>query len=224
MGQAMTEFGKTFIESFDAIQGETILWEGRPSKKAYWPQLYEYALPFIVLILFIAFLIFVSMMPDNDSDKCVDKTIETVNTSGDAVKADDKVQTKCQRNNGFPTELMYFFSWVCVPICICLPIVSYLRIRSYQYIITSERVIIQSGVLGSTVTTLDLDKVVSINSSQSPIEKMFNVISIELVHAGVTLPKNGFGNIRNLNQIKFINKDLRVSSKLIKSWLPRDNQ
>ncbi len=71
--------------------------------------------------------------------------------------------------------------------------------------------------------TIDLDKVIAITTTQCMIEKLSGLYSIELICSGWSHHKNAFGILYNPNQIKFLNTDEKVFSRLVNEWLPKDN-
>ena len=89
--------------------------------------------------------------------------------------------------------------------------------KTYWYAITNERVCIQQGLLEKRIVTIDLDKTISIKISQSIVERILGLNSIQFNN-------NVYGRIQSPNILKYLDVNDQVSSSLINEWLPRDNK
>jgi hypothetical protein len=96
--------------------------------------------------------------------------------------------------------------------------------RNAWYVVTNERICIQTGALSRCLTVIDLDKVLSVQVSSSWLERMCGLQSIELVHGGMKL----FAQYRWLVQDPFVMALVptagSLASDLVNSWLPRDDR
>lgn len=101
---------------------------------------------------------------------------------------------------------------------------SYFKVRNYWFVVTSERVCIQSGIINIQVATIDLDKVVSIVVSHSLWDRLFNTHSIEVIHAGgKQVQPNGL-SLFNPYRIQYVSNRQQLPTELLGRWLPRDNR
>lgn len=101
---------------------------------------------------------------------------------------------------------------------------SHLKIRNYWFVVTTERVCIQSGIINIQVATIDLDKVVSIVVSHSLWDRLFNTHSIEVIHpGGKQIQPNGM-SLFNPYRIQYVSNRQQLPTELLSRWLPRDNR
>lgn len=101
---------------------------------------------------------------------------------------------------------------------------AHLKVRNYWFVVTTERVCIQSGIINIQVATIDLDKVVSIVVSHSLWDRLFNTHSIEVIHAGgKQVQPNGL-SLFNPYRIQYVSNRQQLPTELLGRWLPRDNR
>lgn len=101
---------------------------------------------------------------------------------------------------------------------------AHFKIRNYWFVVTTERVCIQSGIFNIQVATIDLDKVVSIVVTHSMWDRLFNTHSIEVIHpGGKQLQPNGVA-IFNPYRIQYVSNRQQLPTELLSRWLPRDNR
>jgi uncharacterized membrane protein YdbT with pleckstrin-like domain len=101
---------------------------------------------------------------------------------------------------------------------------AWLFYRSAWYVVTNERVCIQNGALTRYLTVVDLDKVLSIQISTSWLERQFGLQSIEFVHGGVRVFTSTRSIVRDPLVMAFVPAAGTLTTDLLNSWLPRDNQ
>lgn len=101
-----------------------------------------------------------------------------------------------------------------------------LRVRRAWYVITSERVCIQSGGWSRTLTVMDLDKVISVRSYASWLEARLGLQSIELTHAGGALVATNAWQLLMPSPyaIAHVAAEGKLMSELVNHWLPRDDR
>ncbi len=88
---------------------------------------------------------------------------------------------------------------------------------------TSERICVQTGVLGRHLTILDLDKVLSVRVSASWLERRRGLQTIEFLHAGSRVSTSRRTSPRDQVVMAFVPAHGRLVTDLVNSWLPRDN-
>ncbi len=101
---------------------------------------------------------------------------------------------------------------------------AHLKVRNYWFVVTTERVCIQSGIINIQVATIDLDKVVSIVVSHSLWDRLFDTHSIEVIHAGGKQVQPNGVSFFNPYRIQYVSNRQQLPTELLGRWLPRDNQ
>lgn len=95
------------------------------------------------------------------------------------------------------------------------------RRRNAWYVVTSERVCIQTGAFTRVLSVIDLDKVVSVRVSCSWLERRLGLQTIDLHYAGqIQRPPYQ----ADPHTLAFIGQELPLVSALVNRWLPRDNK
>ena len=201
--------------TFPLIPEEKVLWSGRPPSHAAVANVFR--LPVFIMILLLYALIFAfvfEMIPDKASRPSDAAALEQ--TDGDVSAPADPAPTD---ERHFSMVLLYallsgiLVTWILIAIGIS---------RSRRYLVTNQRLCIQSGLLWRSQSIADLDKIVSVNINHSPAQRLLGLCSIEL-----TLPGANFIN-RSSFQLPFTMHDVPADSEviglLLNTWLPRDNR
>jgi hypothetical protein len=222
----MQTIGRKFFEPFETLDNEKVIWEGGPSRRGFWPQFFEYfgiGLVFFLIIWFFTFAIFMSIHSTSSSANNKENT--TIQSQQDSVANDDSIAAKKEvKKVKFPLKKDIAVNLILLAVFVLLALFfAWKRYNSYWYVVTSERVCIQNGLFERKIVTIDLDKVISIKTSQSIFERLFKVNSVELVHGGVTMLRNYFSFINNPNTMKYLDIKENIAGMLINEWLPRDN-
>lgn len=99
----------------------------------------------------------------------------------------------------------------------------WLRNRGAWYVVTTERICIQTGALQKTIVSIDLDKIISVKATQGLAQRLFSLQSIELTHAGWpgTPGKAVWFNPYELQNLPVSDG---LYGRLVNQWLPRDNR
>jgi len=214
--------GKLFQE-FKLLEGEKVLWEGGQSKKTIVCNLMEAFATSLLLIFIIFFIVWcLDFHQPTEIEYAEEQKIEQVEKQSEVVDTEKKVHralTDQYTKRITRTYITIFFfalvfsSWY-----------AYIQFRTAWMLITTERICIQSGALNKSISIVDIDKVVSIVSEQSFIERIFKLHNIEVVHSGIgNITRNGGGNFNNRYKMSYLDLDSNISSQLILNWLPRDN-
>ena len=102
------------------------------------------------------------------------------------------------------------------------------RARCAEYLITTERICIQTGWINKQLVIIDFDKVISFQATASWMERLFGLHSIGIIHAGsggVQRPTAFWMTLGiSPNAMTGLPIEEDVFSKMNKEWLPRDNR
>jgi hypothetical protein len=213
-----------FMDELQLTDDEKIVWEGGASQSGIIIELLQGFLSLLVVIVVLGTMfnldkIIMKKNPDYQSP------VKT-ETAGASISAANKKQpaAKAQPEEIFNKSLIYLLTAAGGILMVISGIVaSILKIRNYWFVVTSERVCIQSGIINIEVVTIDLDKIVSVIIGHSFWDRLFHTHSIEVVHAGGKfVHPNGF-NIFNPYRIQYVPSHEKLPSELLRHWLPRDN-
>lgn len=225
------------FDTVNLLSGEKILWEAAPEKRALWSSLLSGMWLYIVCVAFFTWGIIMITKP---SEKSLNQRAREITYEQreqfdtlyyDSVLADLKLReseleveyekTLFQLS---PGEHKMFSAGLILFLLLIKLGFSYLAFRNRWFMVTSERVMIQSGILEKRVSIIDIDKINSIQYSQSFIEQKLKLCSVELVMAGVMLQQqNSVSSLLTRNLISGIEADSPVLNNLINKWLIRDN-
>lgn len=201
--------------AFPLIPDEKVLWSGQPPSRAAVANVFRLPLLIMFLPLYALMIAFVfDMIPDKASRSSDASALEQ--TDGDVSAAADPAPAN---ERHFSMVLLYallsgmLVVWILIAIGIS---------RSRRYLVTNQRICIQSGFLWRSQSIADLDKIVSVNINHSPVQRAFGLCSIELTLPGAIV-------IRNSSfQLPFTMFDIPADSEviglLLNTWLPRDNR
>lgn len=102
------------------------------------------------------------------------------------------------------------------------------RARSADYLITTERICIQTGLINKQLVIIDFDKVISFQATASWMERLFGLHSIGIIHAGsggIQRPTAFWMTLGiSPNVMTGLPVEAGVFSKMNNEWLPRDNR
>jgi|GEM_PF-4690249 len=214
------------FEKIEALPGEEVLWKGRADKKGFFSGIFFILALLLVIALFLTLIVnidtlFFDTAPNpeyveksNESGNIVDSTTQQKVVKKKRIRKTVRVVNK--RN-------VTIFSFLLGVYLLVTLYFIYLGYKNSFYLITNERIIIQRGYKSKILTAIDLDKIITVRSSQSWIQKFFKIHSIHITVAGIELAQNGFAKGGH-NMIGNIPITENITSKLLNEWLPRDNK
>ena len=103
---------------------------------------------------------------------------------------------------------------------------AWLQARNARYLVTSERICVQTGALTQALCVIDLDKILSVQVTRSFLERRFGLQTIRFVHAGGEDATRGrlkwlYGDPYAM---AYMRTDPALVSNLLNHWLPRDDR
>lgn len=231
---------KHFLDNIEALPGETVVWEGGASKTGIIVQILWMTAALVLIVGMFGFLssipeIFYTENPDSvaQEDTGIQKDNAATEKETAPESAADETKTGASvgavdKNHPYilNTGRVYRMIAVFIPLIVLLMVVSaWYRVRHYWFVVTTERICIQSGIFTRKLATLDIDKVVSVVSTHTPIDRLFRVHSVEVIHAGVNAmgPNNGL-ILFNPYKMSYVPVSTNLVGQLLNNWLPRDNR
>ncbi|MBN2499046.1 MAG: PH domain-containing protein [Deltaproteobacteria bacterium] len=219
-----------FFSAIEALPGERTRWEGGASRRAYTTTALRWiGLPLLgFLLCFFLYQLFASLMISAIDDAMQKVAAEHVHEP-DSPAADGDREREAKESEAAsqasPWAIALIIAVSLAAACLSLILIGLdflWGLRRSWYVVTSERVCIQSGGFKRRLTTVDLDKIVSVESSASLLERYLGIESIRLVHAG----HHGNGSRRSsqLYTMQMVDSGENVLSRLLHEWLPRDNR
>ena len=214
-----------FLDQIEPLPGETIVWEGGASLVGI---LVQFLRVTGIVVLIVGTLSIVFFLPDylyelNESEISVDDSVSTP-----AVKEPENVISKRDEPElVLIKQRLYTLYGLMLPaILILIFLSSWFRVRHYWMVVTSERICIQSGTFTRQVATLDIDKVVSVISSHTILDRIFKLHTVEIVHPGTHAmqPNNALVSLFNPYRINYVPVSTNLVGRLLNEWLPRDNR
>jgi hypothetical protein len=205
----------------DLMPDEKVLWEGGAQRQMVWAQALKVAGSTLLLAAMMgAFLLYAlsGVAPvDGGAESLADPALREKIERSEA----DFIET----HRRIRTTIWRAASLAVIAFGIVSAFEAWLRWRKAWYVVTTERVCIQTGGFGTTLTTVDLDRIVSVQARASFIDKPFGLQDIELVHSGVPHVVNPSGlRMRNPYALVGIAKDDALLTHLVSEWLPRDGR
>lgn len=202
-----------------ALPGERVVWAGTAHPRAFQVSLWR--IVFFVVTVASVLIGFGLLLDHAAGDECQVK-VDTEHrnstyrdcTSAERVKRDasraDTRQSLAKRG-GTLAALLLLAQWVA----------NTLRRRTLIYIVTTERVVVQDGMLTLRLDTIDLDHVVSITAHADVIDRLYWLKSIALTVPG---QRSSFWYrvpLANAVMMWGIEAQDPALSQLLNVWLPR---
>jgi len=223
---------KTLLEDIELLPGEQVLWEGGASHLGIVVQLLHFS-AFVVGILLIFTLVFgiPLFLYTENPDYRPNEKIEKIEQEGKDIIRQNTGESS-QRSRTANSRIILNHDRIMLLTLIVIPLlllyvltIAWMRVKHSWYVVTTERVCIQSGMLKRQVVAIDIDKVVSVISTRTVLDRIFDLHGVELVHAGVNFPVPN-NNLALFNPYKmyYLPKTTGVARNLINNWLPRDNR
>lgn len=220
--------------SIQLMKNEKILFESGPEKRAVWSAIFTGMLPLLFLIAFFGTMIFLATKP---WPKSVQRIASEQSRGQDSVYYDSVLTYLIEHEDELEPEYDAAFfnlspnqhivaTLMVILFLIALKVVISIKMHNNRwYLITNERVMVQSGILDKRVVILDLDKINSIQQIQNPIDSKLNLITIDLILTGITIQQgNNTTPLISRNALVGLESDSPIVNQLTNLWLIRDNQ
>jgi len=221
--------GNRFIDQIEPLPGEKIIWEGGASRNAIVAEFIQWVITLITLFGFIIILIasgcFISEWPENSKQRNAAEEQRHIlqNKTTHSQKHIKKTVDKEEREFS-PERLKIVIKFILPGIIIIGLLITWLKIKKFWYVITTERICLQSGILSKRLVSIDLDKVISVKSMHSIPERLLKLQSIEIIHPGISsFPGTNNTAFINPYVIHYVPVGSNLLSNLMNVWLPRDN-
>ncbi|WP_455200959.1 PH domain-containing protein [Kaarinaea lacus] len=221
-----------FLDNIELIHEEKVLWQGGASRRGIAVQLLHFTGFILGIILVFAVVLGIPLFlytenPDYPSETKIEmsqpETGDALNNHQKGAQQDDepdppKIILSTQR-------VIILLGSITPLIILTLLCIAWLRVKNYWFVITTERICIQSGIFRRQLVAIDIDKVVSVIATHTILDRIFKLHAIELIHAGVNFPMPNT-NLLLFNPYKmfYVPVGTNLVSKLLTNWLPRDNQ
>lgn len=174
---------------------ETILWQGRPNKKAYLSSLVIYFLIDLLIVVLIAGVLFLFTYISNYN-------IFAYIVSG--------------------LILCAFLIGGVVTITKLIPQI--IEVRNIEYVVTDKRVLYKSGVIGMDYNSLSYQEVSNVSVNVGILDKLFKVGSVKLLANGSSLNIHCINNCYDLyKKIYKIVLDIQTDIKYPNALRPDEN-
>jgi len=215
------------FEKIEALPNEEVLWEGKADKRGFLSGIMMVVMVILVIVLSIIFIVkidnlFFKYVPNPKYVENVEKNKDLNSAEEGEEKPQKKREIRKMIRVANERNIIFFYSALGLFLMIVILFI-YLGYKKSFYLITTERIIIQKGYKSKVLTAIDLDKIITVRSSQSLFQKLFKLHSIHITVAGIELAQNGFAK-SGANVIGNIPINKNITSKLLNEWLPRDNK
>ena len=226
-----------FLDNIELLPSEKVLWQGGASRLGIVIQLLHFASLILGIVLIFTVLLgipaFLSTENPDYQPEVQEETSHKQNAEVTNNKQSDLSTAIQQQSSKFEqpktrlnTERLAILLGLLVPLILLYLLgITWFRVKNYWFVITSERICIQSGIFKRQMVAIDINKVVSVIATHTILDRVFKLHSIELIHAGVNFP------IPNTNLVLFnpykmfyVPERTNLVSKLLTNWLPRDNR
>ena len=220
---AMSTLGEGhFRTKLEALPGERVVWEGGTDRRGILIRcaraLGLILIPVSLLALFVLPLLLLPSPSRSEGKRLAPP-------SADTQTAPDTTNPRPAPRRILPLVFILSPIWLGLLLLVGTVVVeSALSNRNAWYVVTSERLCIQSGAVTTCLTIMDLDKVLSVQVTASWLERRWGLQSIEFLHAGARVPTNVFQAARDRIVMAFVPSAGQLVGDLANAWLPRDNQ
>ena len=226
-----------FDTPLETLPDETVLWEGGAAPAATWIRLARLiAAPLVLLALYAAVMVGLFLLvPSGAGRDAAPASAETTASPGPAKDlAKPRVATARPPGASAPVEATPLYPRRQVltatvyfgVLALVVFVYSRMQTRNAHYVVTSERVCVQSGAITRVLCVIDLDKILSVEITSSWLERRFGLQSLQFVHAGGknANPYNFARLFGDPYAMTFVKTDGALASKLLNHWLPRDDR
>jgi hypothetical protein len=241
----MTPLGHGHFDApLEPLPGETVLWEGGAAPAGLWiriARVLSVPLAFLLLYALVVGSFFLLMPTGGDEIPATPPAARAVAKDADQANPTTKAKATTQAKFATqgapaakapvrrtrlypPKQVAAALTWFTLIGVIGIGYAR-LRMRNAWYVVTSERVCVQSGALTRSLCVIDLDKILSVEVSSSFLERRFGLQSIQFVHAGGKNPNpyNLQWALGDAYSMVFVRTDGNLASRLLNQWLPRDD-
>lgn len=226
----MSDIGSNhFLDQLEKLPDEEVVWEGGSSYRGVGIQ-FIHAIGALILIAAVFAVTYglPKLLFTDNPNYVAQPTNTPANTDHkDANKDVASVKPKAPKEPReiFNTVLFKKLLILGVPVLLILILgAMWIRIKNYWFVVTTERICIQSGVLTRQTVAIDIDKIVSVISTHSLLDRLFSVHSIEIVHSGLHPLRAQQGLVLfNPYKMPYVLTRAGLASQLLNNWLPRDN-
>ena len=202
-----------FDSPLDALPRETVVWEGAPAARGSWIGVVHAAL---IIGLFASPFFVGAASYDSATEE---RQVVALDADGDP----DVAAARRANRDVMLASLLRGCGAVVIAVALLLVLVGLLDRRHSWYLITTERICLQSGAFTRRLVALDLDKVVAATVTAGTLERWLGIENVDIAQPGVNIvPSSGFAGIK-ANTLRHVPTDEKLMSRLLCEWLPRDN-
>jgi hypothetical protein len=206
-----------FAAIVEQLPGESVVWEGGPDRRGRWIPYARVGFVGLLVLTVVAWFVGLLLLLPTPSRSPAGQTADAAASA----RADTREEAEASPSSWSP--LLVLLGSGLLVLAISNVVEARLASRNAWYVVTSERICIQSGVLGRNLTILDIDKVLSVKVSASWLERRYDLLSIEFLHAGTRATTSGRIAARGEVVMAFVPAQERLVTHAVNSWLPRDN-
>ena len=240
---ATTRIGEgRFATPLDLLANERVLWAGAPARRSFWVLFGRWQ---ILWLIPLGFLLLAVMLPRKEpseddtvaatrpgveaSARCAAAPVDPCAPGAERAATAQATATPGAEPNEEDSgpQFWQILLGLLVLFTLYQAVECWLRLRNGWYVITSERICIQSGGFSKMLTVIDLDKVVSVQAYATWVEALLRLQTIELTHAGGAREyKAPINQYLGPNPYALIHVEARgtLLSDLVNHWLPRDDR
>lgn len=213
-----------FSVAVEAMADEKVVWEGGPSPKATWLRALRWTIATIGLWAFFIpfFTTFVVTVGEAPPRRPRATTQPAPEPTPAELRARREVFEKQRRDFAF--RYLAFTAAAFAAFGGGFFFLSRLKTRNAWYVVTTERVCIQSGGGQRLLLVVDLDKILSVQASSFWLDRRFGLHHVELAIGGMPPQKVPAWAKTEHNALAYVPVSENLLSKLTNDWLPRDNR
>ena len=205
-----------------ALPDERVVWAGTAKPRAF---IVGAAHAVLVAMLFASMLgVFVWMSTHTNTRRCRIKVDTSTQQSSYRDCTDAERAERAAYNSRLRWIVLGGLGALVALAVVGLWVSTALRRRHLVYVVTNERVIVQDGVLGVRLDTIDLDHVVAITAVADWVSRWFRLKSIVLVVPGQRFSPWHRIPLANAVTLWGIDAQDPALSQLLNVWLPRQRR
>jgi hypothetical protein len=213
-----------FSVAVEAMAGEEVVWEGGPSPKATCLRALRWLIATIGLWAFFvpfftAFFLSVGDAPARRAAVQAEPAPEP--TPAELQARREMVES---RRREFALRYLATTATAFAAFGGVFLFLSRRKSRNAWYVVTTERVCIQSGGGQRVLLVVDLDKILSVQATSFWLDRRCGLHHVELAIGGMPPQKVPAWAKTELNALAYVPVSENLLSKLTNDWLPRDNR
>jgi hypothetical protein len=231
----MTPLGHGHFEApLDPLPNERVLWEGGAGFSGVWIRIARVMAVPVATLAVVAFLWGGPWLFQRDVPAATPATksasASAAANAGTPERACRKVPAEvppCPASvpegprktiNG-PALLAYYV----VPMLLATFAYGWLANRNAWYVVTTERICIQTGLVTRALNVFDLDRVLAVEASSSLLERWAGVQTIQFLQGGARTHQDlWWRQFFGADAMAFVPTQAQLLSHLLNEWLPRD--